>query len=268
MDAAALREICLSFPGAFEDFPFGPETSVFKVRAAVSGEPGTKRKCSRRPRWMPADLSVSLKCEPALAEQLRAAHPEITGAWHMNKTHWNGVRLDGALPDAMVRDMVEDSYDLVVATLSRKQQEQLGLGTVDRIPWTPAPGLTLRKRLVGGRLDYPGCRRHGEWPAAGGVPLPGVPGLPWRGLAVYRRVAQGILTWELQRRSGLRVRAESDVVRPGTRVVSGFGVGPFRINAPCEVVWVRRPVPGDGPQSAGFRLRDTARTSGARRGGV
>jgi predicted DNA-binding protein (MmcQ/YjbR family) len=44
----------------------------------------------------------------------------------MNKTHWNGVRLDGDLPDAMIRDMVEDSYDLVVATLSRKQQEQLG----------------------------------------------------------------------------------------------------------------------------------------------
>jgi predicted DNA-binding protein (MmcQ/YjbR family) len=72
------------------------------------------------------DLSVSLKCEPALAEQLRAAHPEITGAWHMNKMHWNGVRLDGDLPDAMIRDMVEDSYDLVVATLSRKQREQLG----------------------------------------------------------------------------------------------------------------------------------------------
>jgi hypothetical protein len=44
----------------------------------------------------------------------------------MNKTHWNGVRLDGALPDGMIRDMVEDSYDLVVASLSRKQQEQLG----------------------------------------------------------------------------------------------------------------------------------------------
>jgi predicted DNA-binding protein (MmcQ/YjbR family) len=44
----------------------------------------------------------------------------------MNKTHWNGVRLDGALPDSMVRDMVEDSYDLVVSSLSRKQQEQLG----------------------------------------------------------------------------------------------------------------------------------------------
>ena len=62
---------------------------------------------------------MSLKCEPALAEQLRALHPEITGAWHMNKKHWNGVRLDGSLPDDMIRDMVEDSYDLVVASLSR-----------------------------------------------------------------------------------------------------------------------------------------------------
>ena len=93
----------------------------------------------------PADWSVSLKCEPALAEQLRAVHPEITGAWHMNKTHWNGVRLDGALPDDMIRDMVEDSYDLVVASLSRKQQEQLGWAG-PRIPGvtaaeqSPAPG--------------------------------------------------------------------------------------------------------------------------------
>ena len=71
-------------------------------------------------------------------------------------------------------------------------------------------------------------------------------------MATYRRVVQGMLTWQLQKRAGLRVRAESDVVVPGTRVVSGFGVGPFRLNAPCEVVWVRRPVPGGAPQSAGF----------------
>lgn len=126
MDAAALRKLCLGFPGTFEDFPFGPETSVFKVRAAVSGGARHEAKMFAASALDPADLSVSLKCEPALAEQLRAAHPEITGAWHMNKTHWNGVRLDGSLPDAMIRDMVEDSYDLVVATLSRRQQEQLG----------------------------------------------------------------------------------------------------------------------------------------------
>jgi predicted DNA-binding protein (MmcQ/YjbR family) len=126
MDAPALREICLSFPGAFEDFPFGPETSVFKVRAAVTGGARHQAKMFALSSMDPDNWSVSLKCEPALAEQLRAANPEITGAWHMNKTHWNGVRLDGNLSDEVIRDMVEDSYDLVVATLSRKQQEQLG----------------------------------------------------------------------------------------------------------------------------------------------
>jgi predicted DNA-binding protein (MmcQ/YjbR family) len=126
MDAAQLKVICLSFPGSFEDFPFGPETSVFKVRAHIAGGARHDAKMFAATALDDAKLSVSLKCEPALAGQLRAAHPEITGAWHMNKTHWNGVRLDGSLPEAMIRDMVEDSFDLVVATLSRKQQEQLG----------------------------------------------------------------------------------------------------------------------------------------------
>ena len=126
MDPAELREICLSFPGSYEDFPFGPETSVFKVRAHVAGGARHEAKMFAASAMDPDDFSVSLKCEPVLAQQLRAAHPEITGAWHMNKNHWNGVRLDGHLPDNMIRDMVEDSYDLVVASLSRKQQEQLG----------------------------------------------------------------------------------------------------------------------------------------------
>jgi predicted DNA-binding protein (MmcQ/YjbR family) len=99
---------------------------VFKVRAHVAGGARHEAKMFAASAMDPDDWSVSLKCEPALARQLRAAHPEITGAWHMNKNHWNGVRLDGALPDTMIRDMVEDSYDLVVASLSRKQQEQLG----------------------------------------------------------------------------------------------------------------------------------------------
>jgi len=132
MDAAALREICLGFPGAFEDYPFGPETAVFKVRAAIAGGARHQAKVFALSAMDPEDFSVSLKCEPALAEQLRQVHPEITGAWHLNKRHWNGVRLDGALPDDMIRDMVEDSYDLVVATLSRVQQEQLGWSRLAR----------------------------------------------------------------------------------------------------------------------------------------
>jgi predicted DNA-binding protein (MmcQ/YjbR family) len=136
MEAATLRKLCLGFPGTFEDFPFGPETSVFKVRAAVSGGARQDAKMFALSAMDETDFSVSLKCEPALAEQLRAAHPEITGAWHLNKTHWNGVRLDGALPDSMVRDMVEDSYDLVVATLTRRQQEQLGWSRLAQEPGT------------------------------------------------------------------------------------------------------------------------------------
>lgn len=132
MDAAALREICLGFPGAFEDYPFGPEMAVFKVRAAIAGGARHQAKVFALSAMDAEDFSVSLKCEPALAEQLRQAHPEITGAWHLNKRHWNGVRLDGALPDDMIRDMVEDSYDLVVATLSRVQQSQLGWSRLAR----------------------------------------------------------------------------------------------------------------------------------------
>ncbi|WP_458116266.1 MmcQ/YjbR family DNA-binding protein [Arthrobacter sp. D2-10] len=121
MDAAQLRETCLSFPGTYEDFPFGPEASVFKVRA-----PGGTAKMFALSDLGSPSLSISLKCEPDLAEQLRSAHPEITGAWHMNKTHWNGVDCTGTLPDDILRDMIEDSYDLVVASLPRRNRESLG----------------------------------------------------------------------------------------------------------------------------------------------
>lgn len=132
MDPSELRKICLSFPGTYEDFPFGPETSVFKVRAGIAGGTRHEAKLFALSSMDERDFYVNLKCEPNLAVQLRSAHPEITGAWHMNKTHWNGVRLDGTLRDDMIRDMVEDSYDLVVSGLSRKQQAQLGWA---RLEW-------------------------------------------------------------------------------------------------------------------------------------
>ncbi|WP_331377454.1 MmcQ/YjbR family DNA-binding protein [Sinomonas humi] len=99
---------------------------MYKVRPPASGGSVVE---GRMFAALPPDarpLTLSLKCEPALAVQLRAAHPEITGAWHMNKKHWNGVRLDGDLADETVRDMIEDSYDLVVASLPRGQREALG----------------------------------------------------------------------------------------------------------------------------------------------
>ncbi len=117
MTAAQLRKLCLSFPGAYEDFPFGPETSVFKVEkklfaiSALDASP----------------LNVSVKCEPELAEELRGSYPgSIVPGYHLNKRHWNTVLCDGSLPDVMVRDMVEDSYDLIVAAMPAAVRERLG----------------------------------------------------------------------------------------------------------------------------------------------
>jgi predicted DNA-binding protein (MmcQ/YjbR family) len=107
MDPAGLRTFCLSLVGAVETFPFGPETTVFKV--------GGKMFALSR---LDADeLSVSLKCEPHIAEALREAHAAVRPGWHLNKRHWNTVVIDGSLPDQRVREMIEDSWDLVVEQL-------------------------------------------------------------------------------------------------------------------------------------------------------
>jgi uncharacterized protein (UPF0548 family) len=110
----------------------------------------------------------------------------------------------------------------------------------------------VNTRIAAGELNYEGIGSTEHGPPPEDADCLVTHGFVGEGMATYRRVVQGMLTWQLQKRAGLRVRAESDVVVPGTRVVSGFGVGPFRLNAPCEVVWTRRPVPGGGPQSAGF----------------
>ena len=68
---------------------------------------------------------MSLKCDPQLAEQLRAAHPQIVPGYHLNKRHWNTVTLDGAITATMVADMVEDSYDLIVASLPQRRRRAL-----------------------------------------------------------------------------------------------------------------------------------------------
>ena len=109
MTSARLRRACLAHPGGEETFPFGPETSVFKVGGKMFALSQLKAR----------DLRVSLKCEPELAEGLRAAHEAIRPGYHLNKRHWNTILLDGSLPEQMVLDMIEDSYDLVVEKLPK-----------------------------------------------------------------------------------------------------------------------------------------------------
>ncbi|MPY10911.1 MmcQ/YjbR family DNA-binding protein [Arthrobacter bussei] len=126
MDVERLRAACLGLAGAYEDYPFGPEIAVFRVRVPGGAAPPGPGRIFALVRVEVEPLSISLKCDPALAVQLRSAHPEITGAWHLNKKHWNGVRLDGTLDEGMLRDLIEDSYDLVVSSLPAVQRAALG----------------------------------------------------------------------------------------------------------------------------------------------
>ena len=111
-----LRALCMAFAGAEETYPFGPNTTVFKVRgkifaiAALGAEPP----------------NISLKCEPDLAPQLRADWAAITPGYHLNKRHWNTVVCDGSVPHRLLRDMVEDSYDLVVSAMPKRVRDELG----------------------------------------------------------------------------------------------------------------------------------------------
>lgn len=115
MDSTELRDRCLSFTGAEETFPFGPETSVFKVGGKMFALSQLEAE----------SLRVSLKCEPQLAESLRAAHAAVIPGYHLNKRHWNTVIVDGSLPDEAIRDMIEDSYDLVVSKLPRERRRAI-----------------------------------------------------------------------------------------------------------------------------------------------
>ncbi|WP_406050846.1 MmcQ/YjbR family DNA-binding protein [Streptomyces virginiae] len=114
MTPEQLRAFCLGFNAAVEEFPFTPESSVFKVLgkvfalSALDGEP----------------LKVNLKCDPELAVRLREEHEAIVPGYHMNKRHWNTVTV-GGVPDTMLRELVEDSYDLVVAGLPRAERLKL-----------------------------------------------------------------------------------------------------------------------------------------------
>jgi predicted DNA-binding protein (MmcQ/YjbR family) len=116
MTSDELRAVCLALAGAVEERPFpDPDVTTFKVGGKVfaitrlDGDP----------------LRVSLKCEPELAQQLRATYPAIGPGYHLNKRHWNTVTLDGSLPDGMVGELIEDSYALVVASLPRAQRAAL-----------------------------------------------------------------------------------------------------------------------------------------------
>ncbi|MFJ7999155.1 MmcQ/YjbR family DNA-binding protein [Streptomyces sp. NPDC096310] len=116
MTAGALRSFCLDLNGAFEDTPFprNQDLTVFKVGGRIFAF------CALGE----TPLKVSLKCDPEEALRLRETHEAIVPGWHLNKRHWNTVTA-ADLPTRMVRELIEDSYDLVVAGLPKAARLRL-----------------------------------------------------------------------------------------------------------------------------------------------
>lgn len=117
MELIELVDYLLSKNGAAEETPFGPEALVYKVMGKMFALVA----------WEDEPLTVSLKCEPGQALFLRDVYAAVRPGYHMNKTHWNTITLDGTVPRDEFLGMIDDSYDLVVKNLTRAQREALAM---------------------------------------------------------------------------------------------------------------------------------------------
>ena len=106
---------CMSLPAVEETTPFGPDVLVYKV--------GGKLFAIVVPDEVPH--RVALKCDPERALELRDRYEEIVPGYHLNKKHWNTITIGGRVPTKLIRELIDHSYQLVVASLTKKVRETL-----------------------------------------------------------------------------------------------------------------------------------------------
>lgn len=114
MKLEEFRKYCLSKKGVTEEFPFGEDTFVFKVKGKIFALTG-----------LGFPLSVNLKCDPEKAADLRERFAEVTPGYHMNKKHWNTVNFEGSISDRELKELIDHSYSLVVGGLNKKLMDEL-----------------------------------------------------------------------------------------------------------------------------------------------
>ncbi len=118
MNLETYYEYCLSKKGTTEHFPFDKDTLVFKVGGKMFA-------LSSLIQWEKGEPSVNLKCDPDYAQELRAQCDDIKPAFHMSKTHWNTVVINSEVPDKFVKELIDDSYELVFKSLTKKSQNEI-----------------------------------------------------------------------------------------------------------------------------------------------
>ena len=122
MDAVEFREYCLTKPNATEGTPFGETVLVFKVAGKMFALMSLDE--------VPA--TANLKCDPDVALELRDRYEQVRPGYHMNKKHWNAVEIEGGIPEAELRKMIDHSYDLVVKSLPRAKRSTIPHAAVPR----------------------------------------------------------------------------------------------------------------------------------------
>ncbi len=118
MNIQQLYEFCLSKKGVTDHFPFDEDTLVFKV--------GGKMFClSSLKEWEKGSPSLNLKCLPERAQELRSEYEAINPGFHMSKTHWNTVCFNSDVSNKMMYELINNSYDLVFKSLTKKIQNEI-----------------------------------------------------------------------------------------------------------------------------------------------
>jgi predicted DNA-binding protein (MmcQ/YjbR family) len=113
MNIEQLRDYCLSLKGVEESFPFDETTLVFKV--------GGKMFCLTD---LDGEFSLNLKNHPAKNIELREMYPSVSPGYHMNKQHWNTIKVDGTIPDALLYNLISESYSIVFQSLPKTIQKE------------------------------------------------------------------------------------------------------------------------------------------------
>jgi predicted DNA-binding protein (MmcQ/YjbR family) len=110
MDAEIIRNYCLAMPDAIEQMPFGPNVLVFKVN--------TKMFCLLALDEIPTTINV--KCDPEVAIELREKYNSVIPGYHMNKKYWNTIIIDGSIPSKLIKQFIDDSYNLIRQKAKKK----------------------------------------------------------------------------------------------------------------------------------------------------
>jgi predicted DNA-binding protein (MmcQ/YjbR family) len=118
MNLETYYEYCLSKKGVTEHFPFDKDTLVFKVGGKMFA-------LSSLSQWEKGQPSVNLKCDPERAQELRAQYDAIKPGFHMSKIHWNTIAINSDVSNALVKELIDHSYDLVFKSLTKKLQGEI-----------------------------------------------------------------------------------------------------------------------------------------------